>query len=77
MDEEKKDLIDVITKIVTAASVLIAGIAIPVVLNHNQEKNRQSQLYVQVMSQREQRASGAHVQRTDIILFRKGSIYRS
>ena len=54
MDQEKKDVIDVVTKVVTAASVLIAGIAIPVVLNHNEEKNRQSQLYVQIMSQREQ-----------------------
>lgn len=54
MKEEKKDLIEVITKIVTAASALIAGIAIPVVLNYNEEKNRQSQLYVQIMSQREQ-----------------------
>ncbi len=54
MKQEKKDMIDIVTKIVTAASVLIAGIAIPVVLNHNEEKNRQSQLYVQIMSQREQ-----------------------
>ncbi len=54
MNQENKDMIDVVTKIVTAASVLIAGIAIPVVLNHNEEKNRQSQLYVQIMSQREQ-----------------------
>ncbi|MFZ5997835.1 MAG: hypothetical protein ACOYW7_10155 [Nitrospirota bacterium] len=54
MNEEKKDLIELITKIVTAASALIAGIAIPVVLNYNEEKNRQSQLYVQIMSQREQ-----------------------
>lgn len=54
MKQETKDVIEVVTKIVTAASVLIAGIAIPVVLNYNEEKNRQSQLYVQIMSQREQ-----------------------
>jgi hypothetical protein len=54
MKEEKKDIIEAVTKIVTAASVLIAGIAIPVVLNYNEGKNRQSQLYVQIMSQREQ-----------------------
>jgi hypothetical protein len=52
--QETKDTIDVISKIVTAASVLVAGIAIPVVLNFNEERNRQSQLYVQIMSQREQ-----------------------
>jgi hypothetical protein len=52
--DEKKDIIEVVTKIVTAASALIAGIAIPVVLNYNEGKNRQSQLYVQIMSQREQ-----------------------
>ena len=54
MKQESKDLIELIAKIVTAASALIAGIAIPVVLNYNEEKNRQSQLYVQIMSQREQ-----------------------
>jgi hypothetical protein len=54
MKQETKDTIDVVTKIVTAVSVLIAGIAIPVVLNYNEGKNRQSQLYVQIMSQREQ-----------------------
>ena len=54
MKEEKKDIIEAVTKIVPAASVLIAGIAIPVVLNYNEGKNRQSQLYVQIMSQREQ-----------------------
>ncbi len=54
MNQEKKEVIEVVTKIVTAASALIAGIAIPVVLNYNEGKNRQSQLYVQVMSQREQ-----------------------
>ncbi len=54
MKQESKDLIELIAKIVTAASALIAGIAIPVVLNYNEGKNRQSQLYVQIMSQREQ-----------------------
>jgi len=54
MKQESKDLIELVAKIVTAASALIAGIAIPVVLNYNEEKNRQSQLYVQIMSQREQ-----------------------
>lgn len=54
MKQESKDLIELMAKIVTAASALIAGIAIPVVLNYNEGKNRQSQLYVQIMSQREQ-----------------------
>jgi len=54
MKQESKDLIELTAKIVTAASALIAGIAIPVVLNYNEGKNRQSQLYVQIMSQREQ-----------------------
>jgi len=54
MKQESKDLIELVAKIVTAASALIAGIAIPVVLNYNEGKNRQSQLYVQIMSQREQ-----------------------
>src|SRR5512141_2357154 len=54
MKQESKELIELVAKIVTAASALIAGIAIPVVLNYNEGKNRQSQLYVQIMSQREQ-----------------------
>lgn len=49
-----KDKIDIITKIATAAGALIAGIAIPVVINMNAEQNRKSQLYMQIMSQREQ-----------------------
>src|SRR5512135_3149636 len=49
-----KDKIDIITKIVTASGAIIAGIAIPVVINMNAEQNRKSQLYMQIMSQREQ-----------------------
>ncbi len=49
-----KDRIESISKIVTAAGAIIGGIAIPLIINYNMEKNRQSQMYVQIMSQREQ-----------------------
>ena len=41
MDKER---IELITKVVTALGAILAGIAIPVVINLNAEKNRQSQL---------------------------------
>jgi hypothetical protein len=46
--------LDVIAKIVTAAGALLAGVFIPIAINYNQEKNRETQLYVQIMTQREQ-----------------------
>lgn len=46
--------LDLISKAVTAIGALLAGVAIPIVINHNQEKNRETQLYVQIMTQREQ-----------------------
>jgi len=55
MDKER---IELITKVVTALGAILAGIAIPIVINLNAERNRQSQLYVQIMSQREQSDSG-------------------
>jgi len=49
-----KDRIEIIAKVAAAVGALIGGIAIPLVINMNAERNRQSQLYMQVMSQREQ-----------------------
>ena len=45
---------DLIAKAATAIGALLAGVAIPIVINYNQEKNRETQLYVQIMTQREQ-----------------------
>lgn len=53
---------DIITKVVTAIGALLAGIFIPVVINYNQEKNRETQLYVQIMTQREQSDSALRSQ---------------
>ncbi|MCC7203156.1 MAG: hypothetical protein IT393_10925 [Nitrospirae bacterium] len=53
---------DIITKTVTAIGALLAGIFIPVVINYNQEKNRETQLYVQIMTQREQSDSALRSQ---------------
>jgi hypothetical protein len=46
--------LDLIAKAGTAIGALLAGVLIPVVINYNQEKNRETQLYVQIMTQREQ-----------------------
>jgi len=46
--------LDLIAKAITAIGALLAGVAIPMVINYNQEKNRETQLYVQIMTQREQ-----------------------
>jgi hypothetical protein len=53
---------DFITKAGTAIGALLAGVLIPVVINHNQEKNRETQLYVQIMTQREQSDSALRSQ---------------
>lgn len=54
--------LDLISKAVTAIGALLAGVAIPIVINHNQEKNRETQLYVQIMTQREQSDSNLRSQ---------------
>lgn len=46
--------LDLTFKAVTAIGALLAGVFIPVAINYNQEKNRETQLYVQTMTQREQ-----------------------
>ncbi|MCC6272531.1 MAG: hypothetical protein IT572_03605, partial [Deltaproteobacteria bacterium] len=45
---------DLVAKTVTAIGALLAGVFIPIAINYNQEKNRETQLYVQIMTQREQ-----------------------
>lgn len=64
----KKDCLGITTKILTALGALIAGIAIPVVLHLNGEKNRQNQLYAQIMSQREQSDSTLRAQMFDSLI---------
>ena len=59
---ERQERIELIAKIVTAIGALFAGIFIPVAINYNQEKNRETQLYVQIMTQREQSDSGLRSQ---------------
>lgn len=54
--------LDLITKAVTAIGALLAGVFIPVAINYNQEKNRETQLYVQIMTQREQSDSALRSQ---------------
>jgi hypothetical protein len=58
----KSNRLDVITKTLTAVGALFAGILIPVVINYNQEKNRETQLYIQIMTQREQSDSALRSQ---------------
>ncbi len=53
---------DLLSKVVTAIGALLAGVAIPIVINYNQEKNREAQLYVQIMTQREQSDSSLRSQ---------------
>jgi hypothetical protein len=52
--EQSSRRLDLITKTVTALGALLAGVFIPIAINYNQEKNRETQLYVQIMTQREQ-----------------------
>lgn len=52
--EKKRDRFDILTKTVTAIGTVMMGIFIPIVIHINGEKNRQSQLYIQTMTQREQ-----------------------
>ena len=58
----KNSRFDLITKVVTAIGALLAGIFIPVVIHYNEEKNRETQLYVQIMTQREQSDSALRSQ---------------
>ena len=58
----KKNRFELITKVVTAIGALLAGIFIPVVIHYNEEKNRETQLYVQIMTQREQSDSALRSQ---------------
>ncbi len=53
---------ELITKVVTAIGAILAGIFIPVVIQYNEEKNRETQLYVQIMTQREQSDSALRSQ---------------
>ena len=53
---------DLIAKTVTAIGAILAGVFIPVAINYNQEKNREAQLYVQIMTQREQSDSSLRSQ---------------
>lgn len=62
MEKEKRNKLDLVAKIATALGALFAGVFIPIVLNYNQEKNRETQLYVQVMTQREQSDSALRSQ---------------
>lgn len=59
---KKHDKMDLVTKIVTAVGALLAGIFIPIVIHYNEEKNRETQLYVQIMTQREQSDSALRSQ---------------
>jgi hypothetical protein len=59
---EKHARIDLIAKVVTAIGALFAGIFIPVAIHYNEEKNREAQLYVQIMTQREQSDSSLRSQ---------------
>ncbi len=54
--------LDLVAKVLTAVGALLAGVAIPMVINYNQEKNRETQLYVQIMTQREQSDSALRSQ---------------
>ncbi|MBI5197127.1 MAG: hypothetical protein HZA19_00805 [Nitrospirae bacterium] len=60
--EKKRDRFDLVTKVVTAIGALFAGIFIPFVIHYNEEKNRETQLYVQIMTQREQSDSALRSQ---------------
>jgi hypothetical protein len=53
---------DLIAKTLTAIGAMLAGVFIPVAINYNQEKNRETQLYVQIMTQREQSDSALRSQ---------------
>lgn len=54
--------LDVVLKAITAIGALLAGVFIPITINYNQEKNRETQLYVQIMTQREQSDSALRSQ---------------
>ncbi len=54
--------LDTIMKAITAIGALLAGVFIPIAINYNQEKNRETQLYVQIMTQREQSDSALRSQ---------------
>ncbi len=54
--------LEIILRSITAVGALLAGVFIPVVINVNQEKNRETQLYVQIMTQREQSDSALRSQ---------------
>lgn len=54
MSTEPSSRLEVILRATTAVGALLAGVFIPIVINVNQEKNRETQLYVQIMTQREQ-----------------------
>ncbi len=64
MDADKSPglRLELVTKIITAIGALLAGVFIPIAINYNQEKNRETQLYVQIMTQREQSDSALRSQ---------------
>ncbi len=53
-DKPKPHRLEMIIKAMTAIGAILAGVCIPIAINYNQEKNRETQLYVQIMTQREQ-----------------------
>ena len=64
----KKNRFELVTKVVTAIGALLAGIFIPVVIHYNEEKNRETQLYVQIMTQREQSDSALRSQMFNFLI---------
>ena len=55
MDKGNKprDWIDILAKLLPGAGAIIAGILIPLVIHINSEKNRNNQLYAEIVSKRE------------------------
>lgn len=50
---ERRDWIDILAKLLPGAGAIIAGILIPLVIHINSEKNRNNQLYAEIVSKRE------------------------
>ncbi len=51
--EHKRDRFDLVIKIVTAIGAVMTGIFLPLVFHISEEKNRESHLYIETMTQRE------------------------
>lgn len=50
---KRRDWIDILAKLLPGAGAIIAGILIPLVIHINSEKNRNNQLYAEIVSKRE------------------------